>query len=325
MAKTDWTLTDTVKPDDFNNIGREINQLRTDVDHIEVPAASLTEAGVVQLSNATDSTSEAQAATSKAVKAAYDLAQSSLTAGNERKAEVVAALVAKGIPASTNDSWDSLLSKMTGIIKATGNAAPADLLAGKTASNASGPITGTMLNRGAGGTVTPGTANQSKPAGYYSSPITVLGDADLVPGNIRKGVNLFNVDGSFASMGHVEAGNKLFITSFQNGGVEGLSSLPKKVAAVKVYLNGTYQVSFELNSNNYEIRCRIYVSGTPASEEMIATPSSPVDFWSDFSVNGGDTIELWVYTFSQSARGFYSSFRAGIDPSRSSFGENLIL
>lgn len=196
MAKTDWGLTDTVRPDDFNDIGREINQLRTDVDHIEVPAASLTEAGIVQLSNAKDSTSESHAATSKALKDVYDLAKSSLTLGNERKQEVVDALIALGVTASTSDSWDSLISKMSAIIKATGNATAADVLAGKTASNVNGPITGTMPNRGAGGTVTPGTTNQTKAAGYYSSPITVLGDADLVPGNIRSGVDLFGVMGT---------------------------------------------------------------------------------------------------------------------------------
>ncbi|MBB8353315.1 tail fiber protein, partial [Escherichia coli] len=39
-----------------------------------VPAASLTVKGTVQLSSATNSTSETQAATPKAVKAVYDLA-----------------------------------------------------------------------------------------------------------------------------------------------------------------------------------------------------------------------------------------------------------
>lgn len=68
MAKTDWKLNDTVKPDDMNDIGEEINQLRTDVDNIHIPPATLTEAGIVQLSNKTDGTSETLAATEKAVR-----------------------------------------------------------------------------------------------------------------------------------------------------------------------------------------------------------------------------------------------------------------
>ncbi|WP_068784112.1 phage tail protein [Paenibacillus phocaensis] len=300
MAKSDWTLSDTVKPEDLNAIGEEINELRTEVDNIEVPPASLSEPGIVRLSNATDSTAEDTAATPRAVKdvalqakaytdqqinlvtetgipklvsyplkvtatvdnqtefeipldlfdadtdtlmvainrAVLDPTQYTVTntirdgagqvtqrakitllsgitatsemtmvvlknvplgedgaingavlavdsvpinrvnglqtqldevfqAGNERKQEVVDALVALGISASTGESWDVLISKLNGII-----------------------------NRGAGGTVIPGTANQTKAEGYYSSPITILGDANLVASNIKKDVNLFNVIGN---------------------------------------------------------------------------------------------------------------------------------
>ncbi|HDV5163286.1 TPA: tail fiber protein, partial [Escherichia coli] len=45
----------------------------------DVPAASLTQSGIVQLSSATNSTSEVLAATPKAVKAAYDLANGKYT------------------------------------------------------------------------------------------------------------------------------------------------------------------------------------------------------------------------------------------------------
>jgi len=177
---------------------------------IQINEATTTQKGIVQLSNATNSTAEDRAATPKAVKSAYDAAVAAQTTanaaneaasqafqlGNERKQEVVDILIAKGISASTSESWESLLSKMTGIIKATGNATAADVLAGKTFSNATGNgLQGTMPNRGAGGTVTPGTTNQTKAAGYYSSSITVLGDADLVPGNIRRGVDVFGVKG----------------------------------------------------------------------------------------------------------------------------------
>ena len=72
MAKTDWTLDDEVQPTDMNDIGEEINQLRTDLDNIDIPLASLTQAGIVQLSNATDSTDEDKAATPKAVKTVED-------------------------------------------------------------------------------------------------------------------------------------------------------------------------------------------------------------------------------------------------------------
>ncbi|AZK48503.1 phage tail protein [Paenibacillus lentus] len=232
MVKTDWSLNDTIQPQDMNAIGEEINQLREEVDHIEIPPASVAEAGIVKLSNATNSTSEILAATPRAVKSAYDAATAAQTTanaantaaataqttanaantaaaaaqaradsafqlGNERKAEVVAALVAKGISASTSESWDSLITKLNSIVKASGNAVPADVLSGRTFSNAGGNnLTGTIPNWGAGGTVTPGTANQTKAAGYYNSGITVLGNANLLPANIKSGVDIFGVLGT---------------------------------------------------------------------------------------------------------------------------------
>lgn len=83
----------------------------------------------------------------------------------------------------------------TGVI-ASGNATDAQVLSGVTYSNDSGASTGTMTNNGAGGTITPTTTNQSVAAGYWSSANTVQGDADLVAGNIKSGVNLFGVDGT---------------------------------------------------------------------------------------------------------------------------------
>ncbi|EKF5087575.1 tail fiber protein [Salmonella enterica] len=53
----------------------------------EVPAASTTQAGIVRLSSATDSDSEEEAATPKAVKAAFDLAKGAL-AKNQNGADI---------------------------------------------------------------------------------------------------------------------------------------------------------------------------------------------------------------------------------------------
>ncbi|MCM3131913.1 phage tail protein [Paenibacillus polysaccharolyticus] len=67
MAKIDWNLNDTVRPADMNQIGTEINQLRTDVDNIEVPDGTTLQKGIVQLSNSTSGSSQMLAATEKAV------------------------------------------------------------------------------------------------------------------------------------------------------------------------------------------------------------------------------------------------------------------
>ncbi|OMF17257.1 hypothetical protein BK131_04645 [Paenibacillus amylolyticus] len=67
MAKDNWGLGDTVRPADMNEIGSEINQLRTDVDNIEIPDGTTTQKGIVQSSNSTTGTSQTLVATEKAV------------------------------------------------------------------------------------------------------------------------------------------------------------------------------------------------------------------------------------------------------------------
>ncbi|WP_430217143.1 tail fiber protein [Paenibacillus humicus] len=226
MAKTDWSLNDTVQPQDMNAIGEEINQLREDVDHIEIPPASVTEAGIVKLSSTTNSTSETLAATPRAVKSAYDAATAAQTTanaantaaataqsradsafqlGNERKAEVVAALVAKGISASTSESWDSLITKLNSIVKATGNASAAQLLNGYTASNANGSITGGMPDRGAvTSTITMQGGQYTIPAGYHNGTGKITASfANLIAGNVRKDINIGGI------LGTLEQGNYL--------------------------------------------------------------------------------------------------------------------
>jgi hypothetical protein len=81
-------------------------------------------------------------------------------------------------------------------VVATGSAAAADVLTGKTFSNAGGAnISGTMANIGKQD-ITPGTSAQTITQGYHNGTGTVAGDADLVADNIRFGVTLFGVAGN---------------------------------------------------------------------------------------------------------------------------------
>ncbi|WP_044479467.1 hypothetical protein [Paenibacillus antibioticophila] len=191
---------ETMLNENWDKIDAAVGQLEEDMQEIDIPlsdATNGTRSNVAGSEKAVGLVMQSANAANLAAGAAQTKADQAFQLGNERKAEVVAALVALGVSASTSDSWDTLISKMATVIRATGNATAADVLAGKTFSNANGNgLQGAMPNQGAGGTVTPGTANQTKPAGYYSSPITVLGDADLVPKNIRSGVDIFGVVGT---------------------------------------------------------------------------------------------------------------------------------
>lgn len=228
MAKTDWQMGDTVQPEDMNQIGQEINQLREDVDNIEVPPASTEQAGIVQLSNAIDSISETMAATPKAVKQAYDQAVQAFQLGNEKKQDLVDALIAIGVPASTSESWDDLLGKVASVIRATGDAAVGDVLAGKTFSNASANgLTGTMPNRGA---VNPNLTNQGQqytiPAGYHNGAGKVTANiSNLTAGNVRSGATVGGVAGTFSQ--------------FSNGATAAQILTGRSAAVNGVVVNGT--------------------------------------------------------------------------------------
>ena len=54
-----------------------------------------------------------------------------------------------------------------------------------------------IIDRGGARTIIPSTSNQVLNKGNYKGDITVLGDSDLVAENIKKGANIFGVNGLF--------------------------------------------------------------------------------------------------------------------------------
>lgn len=80
----------------------------------------------------------------------------------------------------------------------TYTASSSDVLAGKTFYGADGDGVGAVPSQ-AGGVITPSTQPQTAiPAGTYAlDGITVAGDANLVPANIRSGISIFGVQGSY--------------------------------------------------------------------------------------------------------------------------------
>ncbi|PAD78045.1 hypothetical protein CHH67_08415 [Paenibacillus campinasensis] len=187
--------------DNWDKIDEAVGQVREELANVnvDIPDASLREKGIVQLSNATNGTREDVAATEKAVKAAYDEALAGKQLGVEQKANVVAALNSIGVAASASETWSQLVAKMAGVIRATGNATPGDVLAGKIASNQYGEIIGEIPVRGEGGTVVIGTRDIVKLSGYYSSDIVIKGDQNKIPNNIKYGIKIDGVEGTFTS------------------------------------------------------------------------------------------------------------------------------
>lgn len=300
-----------------------LEEILARIENIDVPDASLTQKGITQLSSATDSTSEAMAATPKAVKAAYDRGSAGVTAaataqsradsayseataakqlGVEQKANVVAALNSIGVPASTSESWAQLIPKISAIIRATGNATAADLLAGKSASNASGPFNGSMPNRSAENHHMPGQDMTvwagdrvfiSPPRGYYDGSSWVTAPATgIKPENLRDGVSFGPVIGNLKTIG---PGDKMKFFE-EIGPLSTFGTSPGIGFGCVISMAGTYRVQFYLGVQDGFIGYgQIYVNGTPRGTLRSVT-SSYIGYIEDITINGNDKIQVYVWT-----------------------------
>jgi len=175
MAKTNWQMNEIVQPADLNQIGQEINELQDAVENVDIPDATLTTKGKVQLSSATNSTAEDRAATPKAVKTAADAAATAQTTANAAQTKANAAL-----PASSYTAADILAKLKT--VDGAGSGLDADLLDGRSGLEYShaGLLTAAQLN-----------VNTTLPAGIYvTNEASTLG----LPWNWAHIINLKHVN-----------------------------------------------------------------------------------------------------------------------------------
>lgn len=277
---------------------------------IQINDASTTQKGVTQLSNAVDSISETMAPTLNALKTVNDKAIAAQTAanaaneaaaqafqlGNERKQEVVDALIALGVSASMADSWDTLLAKMSTIIKATGNATAADVLAGKTFSNAAGNnIVGSMPNQGSkSATLTQQGQQYTIPAGKHDGTGKITASfANLVAGNVRDKVEIGGVVGSLkpSAFGYAD----LNFTELYNAPANTQNQAYKLIATFPV---GVSLISFS------SAGVRTYGSGASAaqiSDSYLGGQNSNVFAFINIIDNNGKAFTV----FTSSSNGTY--------------------
>lgn len=113
----------------------------------------------------------------------------------------------------TPDSSGGTIKNIVGVDISSDTVTAAAMLSGYTAHNSSGTaITGTIQSQAAQ-TITPTTTNQTIASGkYLSGAQTILGDANLIAGNIKDGVPIFGVTGSYTGGG----GNTFVVTVSYN-------------------------------------------------------------------------------------------------------------
>ena len=143
------------------------------------------------------------------------------------------------------------------------DAAAGDILSGKTAYVDGVKVTGTIPSQAAK-TITPSTSAQTAIAAgtYATGAVTVAGDVDLIAKNIRKGVNIFNVAGTYDGLVGENLRGKTVLFYFAN--VDSPSSMPD---GYHFYVDSDNHVSaFEVNPGYYYWD-DVYIGGVSYSRD----------------------------------------------------------
>lgn len=124
------------------------------------------------------------------------------TSVSNGKSQIASAITGMGVSTSANDSFAQMATNIgnieTGYDTSQVTATANTVRSGYKFVNSSGQlITGTIPSKGAQ-TYTPKTVSQTISSGQYlSGNQTIQGDGNLVPSNIKSGVSIFGVSGSY--------------------------------------------------------------------------------------------------------------------------------
>lgn len=196
------------------------------------------------------------------------------------------------------------------VLEATGAAADIEVLSGKTFSRA-GAVgrTGTMPNRGTVN-ITPSTVNQAIASGYHSGAGVVYGDADLIAGNIKSGVDIFGVVGTLEEV--LSIASNVWLSGSETERFESGTTYVKK-KEITIAVKGVYRVTFQLKrgvdtTNAY---ARIYKNLVAYGTERITSSETYVTYTEDLSFEEGDEVQLYLRSSTEFASVYIFDFKIG--------------
>lgn len=143
----------------------------------------------------------------------------------------------KSVPAGYTTGGTITANSLSSQTSATATAA--FISSGKTAWTNGSKITGTLATQG-GSTTTPGTTNKTivTATKHVTGNIVVAGNSNLIAGNIKKGVNIFGVTGTWE--GYVATVKDLYKYGSNNGGFVSANKTNSDYSIVKLESNQIY-------------------------------------------------------------------------------------
>ncbi|WMJ81979.1 hypothetical protein RBU49_06945 [Clostridium sp. MB40-C1] len=110
------------------------------------------------------------------------------------KDSLYSAIIGKKVTPRSKD-FDDLTNAINNIKLGQGNAQPSDVLQGRTFTNDSGIVQNGAITNYGSKIITPTNYTQSFGSGFYES-VKVVGDSNLKPENITKGISIFGIIGT---------------------------------------------------------------------------------------------------------------------------------
>ncbi len=197
-TKKTWSTGDTITAEALNNLESGASANASAIAEIEKELPSYVGADVPRKAaeTITPGTANQTIAANQYLTGAQTIkGDGNLSAGN----------IKKGV--SIFGVTGALETGSTGTDTSDATATASDILSGETAYVKGEKVTGTISSKAAT-TYTPGTANQTIASGQYlSGAQTIEGDSNLTAENIKSGVSIFGVTGTYAGSGGSSSGN----------------------------------------------------------------------------------------------------------------------